>query len=103
MNTKIVIRRVGVVSLAKMMGCLYALLGLIIGACFSLFALLAGSMNLVDSGFGLSKLVGVGAIILFPILYGVIGLIGGLITGALYNLVAAMAGGVEFQGVQTPN
>jgi len=32
MNTKIIVRRIGALSLAKMMGALDALLGLIIGA-----------------------------------------------------------------------
>ena len=104
MNTKIVVRRIGVLSLAKIQGTLYALLGLIIGAFVSLFALVGGAlMNALgsssDSQFGM--LFGAGAIIVFPILYGVLGFIIGLIIGGLYNLVAGMVGGIEIEGVQT--
>jgi hypothetical protein len=39
--------------------------------------------------------IGLFAIVLFPILYFVIGCIGGLIFAVLYNLVAGWTGGVE--------
>lgn len=102
MNTKIVVRRFGVLSVAKIMGVLYALIGLIVGAFISLFALVGAAFLSSNSGMGGgSVLFGVGAIILLPILYGVMGFIGGIITAALYNLLAGMIGGVEIEGVQT--
>jgi hypothetical protein len=101
MHTRIVVRRIGVISLAKMQGALYALVGLIIGAGVSLFALLgAALMNSAGSTAG-SVLFGVGAVILFPIGYGLFGFVLGLIIGGLYNLVAAIAGGVEIEALQT--
>jgi hypothetical protein len=104
MKTKIVVRRIGVLSLAKIQGTLYALLGLIVGAFVSLFAVVGGAIlgSLSNNpGSHAGMLFGAGAIILFPILYGVIGFIAGLIIGGLYNLVAAMVGGVEIEGLQT--
>jgi hypothetical protein len=102
MNTKLIVRRVGVLSLAKMMGALDALLGLIIGAFVSLFAVVGASlMQSAVGSAGLGMLFGVGAIIVFPILYGILGFITGLICGALYNVVAGIAGGIELEGVQT--
>jgi hypothetical protein len=103
MNTKIVIRRFGVLSMAKLYGALCALLGLIIGAFISLFAVLGAAFLPSNSGLsgGASILFGVGAIILLPILYGVFGFLTGLITAALYNLLARMMGGLEIEGVQT--
>ena len=72
MNTKILVRRFGVLSMAKIMGMLYALFGLIVGAIFSLIALagaaLGSSMGGHSGMFG--AMLGVGAIILFPIFYG---------------------------------
>jgi hypothetical protein len=101
MNTKLVIRRIGVVSLAKMQGALYALLGLIIGAFVSLLALLGSVIRSESSGGAFAALFGVAAIVVFPILYGLLGFIVGLIIGGLYNLVAGIVGGVEIEGPQT--
>ena len=103
MNTKIVVRRFGVLSVAKIMGVLYALIGLIVGAFISLFALVGAAFLSSNSGMGggASVLFGVGAIILLPILYGILGFVGGVITAALYNLLAGMIGGIEIEGVQT--
>jgi hypothetical protein len=95
-----VIRRVSPLSCAKIGGLLYALLGLIIGACFSLvFFLLGASMNLGDEGGGpmLRMLFGTGAIVLMPLLYGLMGLVGGAVTGLLYNLAAGVVGGIEIE------
>jgi hypothetical protein len=39
----------------------------------------------------------VGAIVIAPVFYGVLGAIGGLIMAFLYNIVARMAGGIEVQ------
>ena len=89
-----VINRVGPVSFAKLAGTLYAILGLIIGALFSLVAMMGGMM-MGQSGGGYGMIFGVGAIILFPILYGVCGFLISLIGAALYNLAAGIAGGVE--------
>jgi hypothetical protein len=98
MNTKIVVRKFGVLSLAKIMGLLYALIGLIVGAFVSLFAVVGAAFMSSSSS---SALLGVGAIIVFPILYGVLGFVGGVISAALYNLLAGMIGGIEIEGVQT--
>src|SRR5258708_27209901 len=93
-----VIRRLGVLSVAKLQGALYALLGLIVGAVFALFSLFGAALgNALGSGshgnalFGAA--FGLGAVVLFPILYGVIGFIAGLVVAALYNLVAGVRGG----------
>lgn len=98
-----VIRKIGVLSCGKVSGTLYALLGLLIGGFFALFSLIgAGAMMAArdESGAGrmggmFGAMFGVGAIILFPLFYGVLGFIGGLITAFLYNLVAGFVGGIE--------
>ena len=93
-----VITRVGPLSVAKIAGILYAILGLFIGALFSLIGLagLAGGLASDDSGTAMfGALFGVGAIIALPIFYGVLGFVMMLIMAALFNLCARLAGGLE--------
>lgn len=97
-----IIKRVGVLSVTKIMGAPYALPGLIIGVFFGSFMMLGtGAAMLGNQSHAAAGLAGMGMglamIILCPIFYGVMGLIGGLITGALYNLVAGFMGGIELE------
>jgi hypothetical protein len=94
-----VIRSVGVGSVAKVSGALYAGLGLLIGACIAAVSLVglgfAASQQDSDMPAWFGAVFGVGAIVFLPILYGVLGVVMGAITAALYNLVARMVGGVR--------
>jgi hypothetical protein len=92
------IRRFGVLSAGKIYGALCGLMGLIFGAFMSLFSVIgagfAGASGAGDDAF-LGMLFGVGAIIILPIFYGVLGFVMGLISALLYNLIAGMVGGLE--------
>lgn len=92
-----VVNRVGPVSAAKIAGTLYALLGLIFGAFISLAAMAGAMGGAADTGQGalFGAIFGVGAIVLIPLFYGLLGFIGTLIMALLYNAVASMVGGVE--------
>jgi len=85
------ITRIAPKSLAKMFGALYAIMGFIAGIFFSLAALVMAASGEMGGLFGLA------AIILLPLLYGVLGLIFGYITALLYNLIAKRMGGIEFE------
>lgn len=92
-----VIRRVGPLSCAKIAATLYAVMGLIVGAIFSLIGI-SGFVTQASepSPFGpFGAMIGAGSIIFFPIMYACIGFVGSLIAAALYNVVAGMVGGVE--------
>jgi len=92
------ITRVGPVSLAKFLGCLYACIGLIIGLFVAVFALLGSAVGFALEGSGvplIGAFLGMGAVIAAPIFYGMIGFIGGLIVGFLFNIVAGLTGGLE--------
>jgi hypothetical protein len=96
-----ILKRVGVFSLAKILGTLYALLGLIVGGFFTIFAVLgisleaaSGSSGAGPSGFE-GMVFGVMGLFFFPIMYGVMGFIGGLIMGILFNVVVGLVGGLE--------
>jgi hypothetical protein len=89
------IKRIAPVSCARITGTLYAILGLIVGACFSLVALAGGLAARTDTGIGIGTLVGPSAIVVFPILYGLIGFLSTLIGAWLYNILARMVGGIQ--------
>ncbi len=95
------IRRFGVLSVGKMVGMTYALFGLLIGAIFALFSLFGAALGASlaeDSGGALpGAIFGVGAIIFVPLIYGLIGFIGGLFGAAIYNLVAGATGGIQME------
>ncbi|HET7619673.1 MAG TPA: hypothetical protein VFK20_14295 [Vicinamibacterales bacterium] len=94
-----VVRHVGVWSVARIAAALYGGLGLIAGVIFALiatagmgFAAAQGNQD-VPAWFG--AFFGVGAIVFLPICYAVIGLLIGAIMAGLYNLFAGMVGGAE--------
>ena len=91
------ITRVGPLSLAKVAGLLYVVIGLIAGALFSLVAMGGAAMGVAagDDGAAFGALFGIGAIILLPIFYGCIGFVGTLIMAWLFNIAAGIVGGVE--------
>jgi len=81
------LRRFSIGQTAKVLGVLYALMGLI----FLPFLLLASLFSPKQAGFG------VGFALALPILYGICGFIFTAIGCALYNWVAGMVGGIEVQ------
>jgi hypothetical protein len=95
-----VLQRIGVLSCGKIMGILYAGMGLIVGAFFAIISL-AGiaipQQNAAGNPMAFMLIGGVAALIFMPIMYGIMGFIGGIIMAALYNLVASLAGGLELE------
>jgi hypothetical protein len=94
-----ILQRIGVLSCAKVLGAVYTGVGLIVGFFVSLFAVLQ-SMFLAGSDFGsgaaaFGALFGVGAIVILPIVYGVMGFLGGALVAFIYNLVSGFVGGME--------
>lgn len=86
------IRRVGVLSVGKVFGAFYAVIGLIVTV-FMAFAILLAPQEVGPAGVGAS----IGMVIFLPLLYGFGGFLFGIIAGALYNLIAGMIGGIEFE------
>ena len=97
------IKSVGVLSVAKIMGALYAILGLIAMPLLLLIGL-AGSM--MPKQGGQNPFAGAGMLfaLFAPIFYGVLGLIFGALGAFLYNLLAKWIGGIELhlQSSTTP-
>ncbi|HEY8166011.1 MAG TPA: hypothetical protein VIF83_10710 [Gemmatimonadaceae bacterium] len=96
-----VIRHVAPLSAAKVFATIYAVVGLIVGAIFSWLSTTMGTFAR-DVGF-MAPFVGVGAIIVLPILYACAGFIGTLIVATLYNVAAGIVGGVNIEFEQGTN
>ena len=95
-----VLKQVGALSCGKVLGILYALIGLLVGAVLSLVSIVGvaiGSAGGESPEAYLGMLFGVVAIVAMPLLYGGMGFISGLISAALYNLVAGFVGGLEVE------
>ena len=94
-----VITRISPMSCAKVSGLLYAVIGFLIGACISLVMMTIGSAMPQDEAWPMAPmfgaLFGIGAIVMMPIFYGIMGFVGGAIVAAAYNLIAGWTGGIE--------
>jgi hypothetical protein len=88
--------KIGMFSLAKITGVIYALMGFIFGALITLTSLLGGSM-MGNEGVFPGMILGAGAIIALPIFYGIIGFIGGIITALIFNIATRFLGGLEIE------
>ena len=96
------IKRIDPISAAKVGGVLYAGLGLLIGACVSLFFMTIGTAGALGdegnpAGAFLGMLIGAGSIVIMPIIYGIIGAITMLISAWLFNIAARIAGGLQIE------
>ena len=86
------VKKVDIMSAAKIEAIICAIFGLILGIIVALFSGLLGSVS--GSSFGNW---GLGSIIIMPIIYAVIGFISGAIGAALYNLAAGWIGGIQIE------
>ncbi len=92
------LNRIGVLSAGKVAGAVYAAMGLIFGFIFSAFALLGSAIGAASTDSAeplLGIFFGLGAIIVMPLFYGVLGFLFAMLGAALYNLVAGLVGGLE--------
>lgn len=89
------IKRFAPLQLGLMLAALYGIVGLI----FAPFFLLFSTLGLKASGQAPTGLMaaGVGIIFILPIIYAVVGFIGGLIGALIYNLIARWIGGIEVE------
>lgn len=102
------ITRVGVLSLGKLMGVTGAVMGLLLGLIYGGVFAVAG---LVSAGAGakgsgppglVMAAMGVGFVIAFPIIYGLMMFVFGLIYALVLNLMFGVVGGLELE-IQAPD
>lgn len=80
------LKKINTLKMGFFMALFYGIISLMIVLPMSLF-------SSVSIGFG----SGLFMLILIPIIYTIVGFIGGLITGALYNMISKWIGGLEFE------
>jgi hypothetical protein len=90
-----IVKSVGVLSVAKIIGLIYGCLGLIFAPLFLLFGLLGTFAGQDKSPF--AGIFGIVFAIFMPILYGLTGFITGAVGSLLYNVFARFVGGFELQ------
>lgn len=91
-----VLKRIDPTSVAKVMGIGYLVMGLLLGVFFtglSLVRSVAAPMATSTT----AKLFGVGSIVIWPIFYGVLGVISGFISAWVYNWIASTVGGIKLE------
>lgn len=98
------IKSIDPVSAGKVYGLLGAIFGLLIGGLIALISLAlagaassgaSGSSNAAGGIFAIFAAAGAFAIVIYPVIYAVMGFIMGLLGALFYNLVAKVAGGIE--------
>lgn len=94
-----IVKRIGILSCGKVMGVIYAVLGLIFSVPFGLVMVMGAIIghNVEEAAPPIAIwAVGFAMIFLMPILYGVMGFISGIVTAWLYNTLGVkVAGGLE--------
>ena len=90
-----IVKRIGVLSVGKVIGGVYAIVGLLVGIPLSLTAIFSPlSSELANLG-PITVITGIGAAILLPLGYGIGSFLIGVLVAALYNLVAGRFGGID--------
>ncbi len=89
------IKKIGVLSLGKILAVLYAIMGLLLALFLVLLPLPMSTM--MHSSVAGGPLFGTGAIIALPIIYGVMGFIAGIIMALVFNVASGVIGGLEVE------
>jgi len=73
-----------------------AILGAL-GVLGAMFMFLAFAFRSGVTGPGIGALEGGVQVLIFPVVYGVMGFVGGAIGAIIYNIIAGMTGGIEME------
>ena len=90
------LRRIDPFSAGKIAALCNLFVGIIIGLIYGFFIIIVGAFSGGGQG---PMLIGMGVAMMIgmPLLYAVLGLLSGLIGGAIYNFVASRFGGLEVE------
>jgi len=93
----LVLKRGGVLSIAKIEALIMACFGLIIGLFYGLFLGALGAMMPASRGGAAVGGFGILAVFIVPVIYAVIGFIAGALGAVIYNFAAGFMGGIEIE------
>ena len=92
------IKKINILSLANILGIIYAVIGLIsVLIIYITLSLPIPVESLPDINNPLIEQYGYLSIIIYPIIYWIMGFVSGLIIGLLYNLFAKKIGGIKVE------
>src|ERR1035437_2953921 len=93
------IKRFAPLQLGSMLGVTYALVSLVFVPFILIFSLVGSAIAKNGGGSSAPAFFGFGIffIIFIPVIYGVLGFIGGVVAAFLYNIVAKWSGGIEVE------
>ncbi len=100
---RVTIKSLGILSVAKMYAILCFLMSLIIAIPYGIIIMIFGAAMGTSGQEGAGGVAAGGIVgglmimVLLPIVYAIIGFIGGIIMAAIYNLVANVVGGIEME------
>ncbi|MCX7985832.1 MAG: hypothetical protein N2662_02700 [Bacteroidales bacterium] len=94
------IKKINVLSLAKIIALVWIFFGFILGIGVGLLSFVFGNIiggTLLTLAPWPSAWLGIGGFILVPVILGLIGFITGLLTGWFYNLLSWWVGGIQIE------
>lgn len=91
------LKKLGILSFAKMNAIMSAFFGLLGGIFYAVMGVFAQAKGMPILPGIPTFVLGFAFVIILPIIYGILGFIGGIIVAALYNLFASWFGGIEMK------
>lgn len=88
------ITKIDALSVGKVLGTIYAGIGVVFGLIFSVMSIVAAIA--AERGM-LSVFFAIGSIVLLPLGYGILGFLGGAVCAWLYNISSRWTGGIKIQ------
>jgi hypothetical protein len=93
----VILKKVGVLSVAKVYAVIMAIFGLFMGIVTAVVGKYAVGLEEITQTQGLNVGLGAWSILVMPIFYGLMGFVSGAVAAWLYNVVAKKVGGVEVE------
>ncbi len=91
------IKKIEPLSAGKLLGTMYALIGLLFGGFTAIFAMIGAAAIAGGNAPIQDIMAGVASIFIMPLFMGVAGFLGGVVGAFLYNIFAGMVGGISLE------